>query len=105
MPERVWEQSCTRDLVDAGIEYTILDDFHFKNAGLDESDLYGYYVTEDDGRLLSVFPGSERLRYRFLLADPHQTIDYLARHRRAASGRGGRVRRRRREVRHLARDP
>ena len=33
IPERVWEQSFTRDMVDAGIEYTILDDFHFKNAG------------------------------------------------------------------------
>ena len=30
IPERVWEQSFTRDLADAGIEYTILDDFHFK---------------------------------------------------------------------------
>jgi len=78
IPERVWEQSYTRDLVDAGIEYIILDDYHFKNAGLEESDLYGYYVTEDDGRLLSVFPGSERLRYTIPFADPHQTIDYLA---------------------------
>ena len=34
VPERVWEQSFTRDLVDAGIEYTVLDDFHFKCAGL-----------------------------------------------------------------------
>ena len=30
IPERVWEQNFTRDLVDAGIEYTVLDDFHFK---------------------------------------------------------------------------
>ena len=37
MPERVWEQSYTRDLVAAGVEYTLLDDFHFKNAGLIES--------------------------------------------------------------------
>jgi alpha-amylase len=78
IPERVWEQSYTRDLIDAGIEYIILDDCHFKNAGLDESELYGHYVTEDDGRLLSVFPGSERLRYTIPFADPHQTIDYLA---------------------------
>jgi alpha-amylase len=35
-------------------------------------------VTEDDGRLLSVFPGSERLRYTIPFADPHQTIDYLS---------------------------
>jgi 4-alpha-glucanotransferase len=33
IPERVWEQSFTKDLVDAGIEYTILDDFHFKEIG------------------------------------------------------------------------
>ena len=30
VPERVWEQSCAHDLVDAGIEYTVLDDFHFQ---------------------------------------------------------------------------
>ncbi len=78
IPERVWEQSFTRDLVDAGIEYTILDDFHFKNAGLTEEQLTGYYVTEDEGRVLAVFPGSERLRYTIPFADPQQTIDYLA---------------------------
>ena len=30
VPERVWEQSFARDLVDAGIEYTVLDDYHFR---------------------------------------------------------------------------
>lgn len=63
MPERIWEQSYVRDLVAGGMEYTILDDYHFKKAGLRESELGGYYVTEDDGRVMSVFPGSERLRY------------------------------------------
>ncbi len=77
MAERVWEQSFTRDVAAAGIEYTVLDDFHFKCAGLTESDLYGYYTTEDDGRVISVFPGSERLRYTIPFADPQQTIDYL----------------------------
>ena len=37
IPERVWEQALARDLVDAGIEYTILDDFHFKMAGLTDA--------------------------------------------------------------------
>ena len=78
MPERVWEQSFTRDLVDAGIEYTVLDDFHFKSAGLGESQLTGHLLTEDEGRVLSVFPGSERLRYTIPFADPQETIDYLA---------------------------
>jgi alpha-amylase len=78
MPERVWEQSFTRDLADAGIRYTVLDDFHFKNAGLAESELHGRYLTEDDGRVLSVFPGSERLRYLIPFGEPQETIDHLA---------------------------
>ncbi len=77
MPERVWEQSLTSDLADAGMKYTVLDDFHFKNAGLVEDQLYGHYITEDDGRLLSIFPGSEPLRYFIPFQPPQQTIDYL----------------------------
>jgi hypothetical protein len=77
MPERVWEQSLTADLVQAGMRYSILDDYHFKNAGLDESQLYGYFATEDDGHVMCIFPGSERLRYTIPFAPPHETIDYL----------------------------
>src|SRR5512144_1357053 len=48
VPERVWEQHLVSSIVEAGIEYTILDDFHFERAGLTESDLFGYYLTEDE---------------------------------------------------------
>ena len=77
MPERVWEQSFTSDIVEAGIEYTILDDFHFKSSGLREDQLHGYYLSEDEGRLLKIFPGSEKLRYTIPFASPQETIDYL----------------------------
>jgi alpha-amylase len=77
MPERVWEQSLTSDLAEAGVRYTLLDDFHFKNAGLDEDQLHGYYITEDNTKLLSVFPGSERLRYTIPFREPEETIEYL----------------------------
>jgi alpha-amylase/alpha-mannosidase (GH57 family) len=77
IPERVWEPSMARDIAAAGIEYTILDDFHFKNAGLIPDQLHGYYVTEDEGHLLFVFPGSEPLRYAIPFRDPQETIDYL----------------------------
>jgi alpha-amylase/alpha-mannosidase (GH57 family) len=77
VPERVWEQGFAGDITQAGIEYTILDDFHFRNAGLGAEDLYGYFLTEDEGRLLKIFPGSERLRYTIPFADPQVTIDYL----------------------------
>jgi hypothetical protein len=77
IPERVWEQSLVGDIAEAGIEYTLLDDFHFKSAGLHAEQLHGYYVTEDDGRILAVFPGSERLRYTIPFAAPHETIEHL----------------------------
>lgn len=77
IPERVWEQSMTSDLADAGMHYTVLDDFHFKNAGLSEHQLYGYYLTEDDGRVLAVYPGCEQLRYIIPFGQPHEAIDYM----------------------------
>ena len=77
VPERVWEQSLTSDLVQAGIQFTILDDFHFKNAGLSADLLHGYYVTEDDANVLRVFPGSEQLRYLIPFQSPQESINYL----------------------------
>lgn len=77
VPERVWEQSFAGDITQAGIEYTILDDYHFRNAGLRDDELHGYYLSEDEGRLLKIFPGSERLRYTIPFADPHETINHL----------------------------
>lgn len=77
MPERVWEQSFTSDLALAGVDYTLLDDFHFRNAGLSDEQLFGGYVTEDEGRLLSVYPGSERLRYLIPFGAVSETIELL----------------------------
>ena len=79
IPERVWEAHFASALDEAGIEYTVLDDFHFQRAGLGESDLLGYYLTEDDGHLVKVFPGSERLRYLVPFDEPHASYEYLRR--------------------------
>jgi len=76
VPERVWEQAFASDIADAGLEYTLLDDTHFRNAGLSEDELYGYYLTENDGKLIKVFNGSEPLRYLIPAADPQQTIHH-----------------------------
>ncbi len=76
MPERVWESSLTTDISRAGMDFTLLDDFHFKAAGWSEDQLFGSYLTEDDGHLLRVFPGSERLRYLLPFAPPNETIEY-----------------------------
>lgn len=75
-PERVWESSLATDVVDAGITTTVLDDFHFKAAGLDDDQLTGYFLAEDQGRVLRIFPGSERLRYTMPFRPVSETIDH-----------------------------
>ncbi len=77
MPERVWESGLTADVAAAGMRYTVLDDYHFKSAGMAEEELRSYFVVEDQGQLLRVFPGSEQLRYTIPFRPAHETIDYL----------------------------
>jgi alpha-amylase len=77
MPERVWEQNLVSDIAAAGIEYTVLDDYHFKQAGLEEQQLFGYYLSEDNSRLIRIFPGSERMRYLVPFRNPEETIAYF----------------------------
>jgi alpha-amylase len=88
VPERVWEQHLVAAIAEAGIEYTVLDDLHFRRAGLTDADLRGYWLTEDDGRLLKVFPIAERLRYTIPFQEPHASYEYL---RRLADERPGAV--------------
>jgi len=75
-PERVWESNMASDLATAGMSYTVLDDFHFRAAGLTDDQLTGYFLTEDDGQIVRIFPGSERLRYTIPFAPVSETIDY-----------------------------
>lgn len=77
IPERVWEPTFAGDIAAAGIEYTLVDDFHFRSAGLADDELHGYYLTEDEGHLLKIFPDSEKLRYTIPYAEPEETIDHL----------------------------
>jgi alpha-amylase len=77
IPERVWEQHLVSPIAKAGIEYTVLDDFHFERAGLSGDDLFGYYLTEEEGNLLKVFPGSETLRYSIPFREPHASYEFL----------------------------
>ncbi len=75
--ERVWEQHLVSALAEAGVEYTALDDFHFGRTGVDDRAMRGYFLTEEDGRLLKVFPISERLRYLIPFREPHAVYEYL----------------------------
>jgi 4-alpha-glucanotransferase len=77
LAERVWEPHLPAAISDAGIEYVVVDDFHFKMSGFRDNELTGYFITEEQGQTLKVFPGSERLRYTIPFKDPEETIQYL----------------------------
>jgi len=63
LTERVWESSLIPDLNKAGIRYTVMDDYHFQCAGFDEDILDGYYMSEEGGDEIGLFPISKKLRY------------------------------------------
>jgi len=77
LTERIWEPHLPKSLNLARVEYTTVDDYHFISAGAEEKDLFGHYVTEEEGYRLNVFPISKHLRYLVPFKMPHETIDYL----------------------------
>ncbi len=77
MAERVWEPSLAKPLAMADIEYTVLDEAHFRSAGMEEKDVFGYYVTEEQGYPLSIFPINYKLRRMIPYEAPEKVIEYL----------------------------
>lgn len=75
-PQRVWEPSLTSELAAVGVGYTVLDDVLFHAAGLSDEQLTGYFLTEDQGAVLRIFPGSARLRRLVPHAPVQETIDF-----------------------------
>ncbi len=62
LAERVWEPGLPEALAQAGIEYTLLDGTHFKQVGFSEEDLFGRWLTESEGDVVSVFPIHDGVR-------------------------------------------
>jgi alpha-amylase len=77
LAERVWEPHLPSIIAEADLEYTIIDDTHFIYAGLGADELFGYYLTENAGRSLAVFPIDKHLRYTIPFKLPEDTISYL----------------------------
>ncbi|MEI7904730.1 MAG: alpha-amylase/4-alpha-glucanotransferase domain-containing protein [Candidatus Firestonebacteria bacterium] len=78
LTERVWEPSLAKTFNKAGTRYVVVDDTHFEGAGLKEDEMHGYFVTEDEGLALSVFPINARMRYNIPFRAPEETEAYLA---------------------------
>ena len=77
LAERVWEPHLAKSISQAGVEYTVIDDLPFKSAGLFEEQLFGYYLTEEQGYPLKVFPISEKLRFLIPFHPVEEVIKYF----------------------------
>jgi len=88
LAERVWEQHIVKPIAECGVTSVVIDDTHFKYVGLKDEDLLGYYVTEEQGKAVSIFPISKLLRYSIPFQAVEKTIEYL---RSLASEDGTRV--------------
>lgn len=87
LAERVWDSSIVPALVQAGIEYVLVDDYHFTCTGFGPEQLHGYYMTEEEGQALAIFPIDSRLRYLTPFQAVDKSITYLEE---MASDGGGR---------------
>jgi len=86
LAERVWEPGLPEALAQAGIEYTLLDGTHFKQVGFSEDDLFGRWLTESEGKVVSVFPIHDGVRDLI----PFSAVDHAIGALRDLSVAGGR---------------
>jgi len=77
LTERVWESAVVTALVESGIEYVAVDDYHFLCAGADPARLDSFHTTEESGLALDLFPISEAARYRFPFSPADEVVSWL----------------------------
>ncbi|NDJ76211.1 MAG: DUF1926 domain-containing protein, partial [Chloroflexi bacterium] len=78
LAERVWEPHLVRPIAQAGIDYVIIDDAHFEAAGYEkEHELFGYFVSEEQGHTVRVFPTLSYLRYAIPWATVPDLVSWL----------------------------
>ena len=76
LTERVWEPHLPSLLDGTGAEYLALDDTHLIQSGYDP-EVPGYFVTEDLGIPLGIFPISKELRYSIPFKPAEKVISFF----------------------------
>jgi len=77
LTERVWDASIIDDIVSVGVEYVIVDDYHFISAGFDKRGLGGYFLSENGGNIIKIFPINKDLRYILPFKKPNVVIESI----------------------------
>lgn len=75
--EKIWEPSLASVLRASGIDYTFVEDGQFAIAGATEAGLYQAFLTEDQGKIITVFPLSSRLSGLAASAAPADAVAFL----------------------------
>ncbi len=75
--ERVWDPDIPSLVSGFDLKYTLLDDIHFRYAGIKAERLYGYFLTERLDKKICVFPIDKFLRYSIPFKLPEETISYF----------------------------
>ena len=77
LTERVWDNAIISDLKKCGIEYVMVDDYHFLSNGYPKDKMNGYYITNDANSDIKLFPISKKLRYALPFSAPQESLDAL----------------------------
>ncbi|TFG62332.1 MAG: DUF1926 domain-containing protein [Spirochaetales bacterium] len=77
VPERVWEPTLASMFSSSGMDFVFLDDWHFRSANLDESEIYAPCYTEDQGKLIAVYPLSSELRRMIPETPPEKLVEKM----------------------------
>ncbi|GHU95487.1 glycosyl hydrolase [Spirochaetia bacterium] len=78
IPGLCWEQGLVSPLSACGMAYTFLDEGQFAAAGLSGEDLYKPCISEDQGKIITVFPISSQLNAAAAKSSPYETLEKLA---------------------------
>jgi hypothetical protein len=76
LTERVWEPMLAQTLAVSGIEYTLLDEDHFRYAGV--RNINEVYLTEDEGFPVRLMAIDQKLRYLIPFGTLAEIETYLA---------------------------
>jgi len=78
LAERVWEPTLVKHYANANLKYIAIDDSQLPLSFAGKDNMHGYFTTDDEDKLLNIFPISEDLRYLIPFKEPEETIEYLA---------------------------
>jgi alpha-amylase len=77
LTERIWEPHLPKVLSESGVKFLPVDDTHFIYAGFEHAQLTGPFVTENEGKSVTLLPIQKKLRYLIPFGKVEDVINEL----------------------------